>query len=71
MSGVPRNHVWLFFVFLPRVAQACPACLTSAADGVGNQRVWLVGMMGLLPVVLAGVIGLKIYQLCRSASQKG
>jgi hypothetical protein len=27
-------------------------------------------MMGLLPVVLAGIVGYKIYQLCHSTSEK-
>ena len=68
MSGILKNFLWLFFVLQPRVLLACPACLTSSGDG--DKRVWLVGMMGLLPVVLAGIVGYKIYQLCHSTSEK-
>lgn len=70
MYGILKNHLWLFFVFLPQVAQACPACLTSDTEGLINQRVWVIGIMGLFPVVLACVIGFKIYQICHSDSQK-
>ena len=65
-----KNNLWLFLILLPKAAQACPACLTSDTEGFINQRVWVIGIMGLFPVVLAGVIGFKIYQICRSDSQK-
>lgn len=70
MCGILKNHLWLIFVFLPQVAQACPACLTSDAEGFMNQRVWVMGIMGLFPLVLASAIGFKIYTICHSDSQK-
>ena len=70
MYGILKNNLWLFLVFLPQVAQACPACLTSDTEGSVNQSVWVMGIMGLFPIALACVIGFKIYKICHSDSQK-
>lgn len=65
-----RNSLWLFFAFLPQVAQACPACLTSDKGEFLHQRILLLGIMGLLPILVAAAVTFKIYQICNFDSQK-
>ena len=65
-----KNTLWLFLVFPPQAAQACPACLTLDKGGFINQRVWLLGIMGLLPLFVAAVVVFKISKICRSDSSK-
>ncbi|MBI5150340.1 MAG: hypothetical protein HZA28_06185 [Candidatus Omnitrophica bacterium] len=60
-----RDNLWLLFIFLPRLAEACPACLVSNNGRFLNQTLVAVAVMWLLPVLLAGVIGFQIYRLCR------
>ena len=65
-----RNSLWLFLVFLSQTAQACPACLTSDKGEFIYQRILMIGVMGLLPVLVAAAVAFKIYQICHFDSQK-
>lgn len=58
--AILKNNLWLFIILASTAAEACPVC--AAAQGTSiEQRTLLIGIMWLLPVLVALGIGIKIY----------
>lgn len=66
-----RTSLFIFLVIVPSLAQACPACLISETDRLTNQNLFILAAMGVIPLVVALILGFRISRLCRDGRNEG
>lgn len=57
-------------MLIAKIAEACPACLTTSKTGSVTQRLVVAAVMGMFPIIVAGTIGFKIFRICQHHPQK-
>lgn len=58
--------VWILIqwgIIMAQEAVACPACAVSSAQKDSWQTFWILSVMGILPLVMALIIGICIVRV--------
>lgn len=65
---IMKRILFLAVILIPQKAWACPACLLSDNNRFTFERLILLGVMGVLPLMLALFVGYKIYRMGQKRS---